>query len=170
MVAAAREGRLEPAETAFVALSTTYGVRREELARVTAQDINLDAQYRNGTIFINTCKGGTARLHQIPGEIMPFVAKYPFDRTYSLVQLSQMYHRIEYKSGVDYRPGTGWHSPRRALDTMLMDYLPLPAVRLFLRWKIKGSPDMAIRYYSKELEENDREVFAVHPFLPLWGQ
>lgn len=162
MIAAAREGRLEPVETALVALSTTFGMRREELALVRPEDIG------DGTIFINTVKGGTARIHHIPEEIMPFVTQYPFNRDYSLFQLSSMYHQIEYKSGVEYHPGTGWHAIRRQLDTRLSDYLPLPAVRLFLRWKIKGSPDMAVRYYSKELEENDREVFAVHPFLPLW--
>jgi hypothetical protein len=162
MIAAAREGKLEPQETAFVALSTTFGPRREDLVRIRAEDVE------DGTIFIDTCKGGSKRIHRIPDEILSFVTQYPFDRRYSPNQLSWMYHRIEYKSGIEYRPGTGWHSPRRRLLTILDDYLPLPAVRLFLRWKTKSSPDMAVRYYSKELEENDRDVFAVHPFLPYW--
>lgn len=164
MIVAAREGKLEPAEAAFIALSTTYGLRREELVRIRAEDI------KDGTIFIHTCKGGTQRTHIIPEEIAPFVSQYPFDRLYSRFQLIWLYHRVEFKSGVESRPGTGWHSPRRALDTYLMDYLPLPAVRLFLRWKVKSSSDMPVRYYSKGLEANDREVFAVHPFLPLWHE
>jgi len=167
MIAAAREGKLETPEAAFVALSTTFGPRREDLARIRAEDVE------DGTIFIDTCKGGRKRTHRIPDEILPFVTQCPFpsaqsDQGYSPNQLSWMYHRIEYKSGVEYRPGTGWHSPRRRLLTILDDCLPLPAVRLFLRWKTKSSPDMAVRYYSKELEENDRDVFAVHPFLPYW--
>lgn len=162
MITAAKEGRLELPEAAFVALSTTFGLRREELARVRPEHI------KDGTIFVDTVKGGTARIHRIPREIIPFVTQYRFDWVHSLFLLSQLYHQIEFKCGIEHREGTGWHSPRRTLDTRLLDRLPLPAVRLFLRWKVKGSSDMPLRYYSKELAENDREVFAVHPFLGLW--
>jgi len=162
MITAAREGKLEPPEAAFVALSTTFGLRREELGRVRAEHIE------NGTIFVDTAKGGTARIHHIPEEIMPVIAQYGFDRAYSLFQLSWHYHRIEFRSGIEPREGTGWHSPRRALDTALLDQLPMPAVKLFLRWKTKGSSDMPLHYYSKDLGQNDREVFAVHPFLGFW--
>lgn len=163
MIRAAKETRLQPAEAACVALSTTFGLRREELARIGPDDI------KDGTIFINTVKGGMTRIHQIPQLIIPFITGYDFTQVFSLYGLSSMYCRIENKSGVEHQYGGGWHSPRRTLDTLLMDRLPLVAVRLFLRWKIKSSTEMAFHYYSKDLGLNDSEVFAVHPFLPLWS-
>lgn len=163
MIGVAKEGKLATDETAFLALATIYGLRREELRRVVADDID----YIAGTIFIRTAKGGDPRTHQLANQIVPYLKRHSFNG-YSLFDLSRIYNVIEHKAGIPHQDGAGFHSIRRQLDSILMDRLPIPAVRLFLRWKVRTSSDMPLRYYSKTLEENDRETFAVHPFLESW--
>lgn len=164
MIATAREGRLKADEAAFLALSSTYGMRREELARVRPQDLNWEEE----TVWVDTIKRGEKREHLIPEEIVPYLAAHDFSRKYEVYQLSHMWRVIEYKAGVDHEDGAGWHSPRRLLDTTLLDLLPVPTVKHFFRWKMGTSSEMPLLYFSKKAAEVDREVFAVHPFLPFW--
>jgi len=165
MVETAKAGRLEDDEVAFLAVSTTYGLRREEMVRIEPEHFD----WGEKTIYILTCKGGDERLHLIPEEIIPWLAGHDFSKRYSLFALSKMYRQIEAKSGIGHREGAGWHSPRRQLDTMLMDILPMPQVKTFLRWKTRSSSEMPMRYYSAGLERLERAVFSVHPFVPFWA-
>jgi len=164
MIGAAKEGKLATDEAAFLALSTTYGLRREEMKRITTNDID----YNVGSIFIRTAKGGDPRPHKLATEIIPYLKRHDFNQEYSLFSLSRFYILIEHRAGGIHREGAGWHSIRRRLDALLMDRLSIPAVRLFLRWKVRSSSDMPLSYYSKDLDENDTEVLAVHPFTKLW--
>lgn len=164
MIGAAKEGRLAADEAAFLALSTTYGLRREEMKRIAPNDVDYDV----GSIFIRTAKGGDPRPHKMAPEIIPYLKGHNFNQEYSLFSLSRLYILIGHKAGVIHCEGAGWHSIRRRLDALLMDKLPIPAVRLFLRWKVRSSSDMPLRYYSKDLDENDTEVLAVHPFTKIW--
>jgi len=57
MIAAARDGILTSAEKAYLALSSIYGFRREELCRVRPEHLDFEKK----TIYVLTCKGGERR-------------------------------------------------------------------------------------------------------------
>jgi integrase len=166
MVAAAKKG--PPDRAAFLALCTTYGMRRLELCLVAPGDVD----YRAGRILVRTVKGGDPRVHLLPDEIAPWLRRHDFSRRYSPGDLSLMWLDLEREAGVERRELQGWHSVRRALDSYLLDTarLPLHVVYSFLRWKTPSAllAAMPYRYLIKSPEEVDREVFAVHPFLPMW--
>lgn len=180
MIAAANNGKLFADEQCFLALSTTFGLRRGELVNLQPDDINL----RSNAIYIATLKSGRARYHLIPPKIKPVLEAHDFKERYAEATLSQMLKRILRKSGAGNIKGDslGWHAIRRAVFTGLINNGVNPmAARVFMRWK-SASGDMAMpsRYYGNAvidleqvepvLEEakGDEEVFKFHPFLPLW--
>lgn len=171
---------LEPEEAAFLALSSVYGLRRQELIQITAADIN----YGSNTIYIATVKDGFARHHIIPSQIVPYLQKYSFDKKLSGLEANYVFGRIEHKAEYSHIKGCGWHSIRHALVTLLLlAQLPEVIVNDFLRWKRQGA-SMPQRYYSttfvggpegdevamnNELHLVDTKVFEAHPFLEAWG-
>jgi integrase len=180
MISAATGGKLFADEQCFLALSTTFALRRGELVNLQADDINL----RSNAIYIATLKFGRARYHLIPPEIKPYLEAHDFNQRYGEATMSQMLKRILRKSGA----GTikdddlGWHAIRRAVFTGLINNGVNPmAARVFMRWK-SASGDMAMpsRYYGNAvvdleqvepvLEEakGDEKIFENHPFLPFW--
>lgn len=161
MVEVAKAGKLEADQACFLAKSTTYGLRREELVRVRGEHID----YEMERIWVDTCKGGVQRYHLIPGEIVPYLRSHDYSRAYSLFDMSRIYREIEAKAGLPHRDGAGFHAIRRSLDTILVqwDYI---RCKIFLRWKLTG--DMALAYVTLDPLKVDREVFEVHPFLPFW--
>lgn len=180
MITAAKNSKLFPDEQCFLALSTTFALRRGELVNLQADDINL----RSNAIYIATLKFGRARYHLIPPEIKPYLEAHDFNQRYGEATMSQMLKRILRKSGA----GTikdddlGWHAIRRAVFTGLINNGVNPmAARVFMRWK-SASGDMAMpsRYYGNAvvdleqvepvLEEakGDEKIFENHPFLPFW--
>jgi len=182
MIVAAKNGRLFAAEQCFLALSTTFGLRRGEMVNLQPDDINL----RSNAIYIATLKSGRARYHLIPPEIKPYLEAHDFNQRYAEATMSQMLKRILRKAGA----GTikdddlGWHAIRRAVFTGLINNGVNPmAARVFMRWK-SASSDMAMpaRYYGNAvvgldeiepvLEEakGDEEIFQKHPFLPFWRE
>ena len=181
MIAASKDGKLHSDEECFLALSTTYGLRRQEITDIKPGDIDFKA----GTLFISTVKHGRQRYHLIPAEIKPYLAAHDFNQQYSLPQMSQVFWRIVNNSGLgDLKPERlGWHSLRRSLLTGLIDNgLNIFAAREFLRWKgTTGGLAMPARYYSNiviglegkkivsEEAKGDKEVFEkYHPFLIYW--
>jgi len=165
-------------ERFYLAIATIYAPRRVELARIKKRDI------RDNTIFIDTAKRGEKRTHLIPDEIMPYILAYR-PRPHNVSSLSIMFNRICKKGLGEVKEGYGFHSYRRTLDTLLPTALakadkPLTLVGYFLRWSPKrigaifmGTP-MAGEYARPEALSSDpffvdREVFSVHPFLPLWA-
>ncbi|GAH73644.1 unnamed protein product, partial [marine sediment metagenome] len=98
-------------------------------------------------------------------EIAPFLERHDFNREYSLFDMYRIYRGIEKRAGLSHVYGAGWHSPRRTLDTILVqwDYI---RCKIFLRWKLTG--DMALAYVTLDPLKVDREVFQVHPFLTFW--
>ena len=164
-------------ECFYLAIATIYAPRRIELARIKKRDIKGDS------IYIDTAKKGEKRTHLIPDEIMPYVEAYR-PRENNVRTLSAMFDRICKKGLEQGKPGYGWHSFRRTLDTLLPIALakadkPLTLVGYFLRWshrstgsRFLGTP-MGGVYARPEILSSDpffvdREVFEVHPFLPLW--
>ncbi|KKN37281.1 hypothetical protein LCGC14_0765190 [marine sediment metagenome] len=165
-------------ECFYLAMATVYAPRRIELARITKRDV------KDNTIRIDTAKKGEKRTHLIPVEIMPYVEAYR-PRENNVRTLTFMFDRICEKGLGKKVKGYGWHSFRRTIDTLLPTALakadkPLTLVGYFLRWsrrstgaRFLGTP-MGGVYARPEILSSDpffvdREVFEVHPFLPLWA-
>lgn len=169
----------EADERAFLALSTTYGLRKEEMVQLTTADVNTNGK----TIHIATVKYGRERTHLIPDEIIPYLEQYDFSTKISDSTLYTIWYRIEYKIGMKHIDQVCWHSVRRTVDTLLADHLPPNTIRMFLRWKKATSSDMVFRYSALkfvgkegtttkvigEARDVDTKVFEVHPFLKYWG-
>jgi len=166
-----------PDERFYLSLSTTYGVRREELLELGSEDINLAGK----TIYIHTLKHGRERTHVIPDEIVPMLKEHKFNAI-SEFKLLELWYRIEYNVGLKHIDGVGFHSIRRTLNTLLLDELPETVVMSFLRWKQRTSSVMPYRYSAQrfvgkegvttrvigEFKDVDARVFQVHPFLQYW--
>lgn len=161
-------------ERAFLALSTTYGLRRTELANITPSNLDLDSN----SLFVATAHHGRQRYHIIPPEIKPYLESYSFSSINDFAA-STIFLSTEYKAGLEHIYGLGWHGIRRTLDTLLLDQLPEATVADFMRWKSRGV--MAQRYYatrfvgrkggvvvSKASRSVDEKIFEFHPFLPHW--
>jgi len=182
MVNAAKSGKLHSDESAFLALSTVYGLRRQEMANLMASDVDLD----NKTLFVATLKHGRERYHLIPPEIHPYLEAHDFNQVYSLTGMAQVFWRIVNNSGgleklKQYR--LGWHSIRRTVLSVLhtSDLDPF-SVHQFLRWKGGSEGDLAMdaRYHASSFiglegtkvvtleAEGDKDIFAKHPLLLMW--
>lgn len=164
-------------ECFYLAIATIYAPRRIELARIKKRDI------KGNTIYIDTAKGGEKRTHLIPDEIMPYIEAY-HPKEHNVRALTFMFGRICAKGLGEKKPDYGWHSFRRTIDTLLPIALakadkPLTLVGYFLRWSRKSTgtkflgTSMAGVYARPEIMSSDpffvdREVFSIHPFLPLW--
>lgn len=168
-----------PAEKFYLALSTTYGPRRQELINITSDDINL----KDRILHIDTIKHGRARAHAIPEEIGVALEGYDFEPV-SEFELTNIWYRIEYRIGLKHTDQVGWHSVRRTLNTLLMDELPENVVMSFMRWKTGTSSNMTLRYTAQKFvgrdttetrltgdaRDIDSKVFAVHPFIKYWAE
>lgn len=177
MIKASREkGNI--AEQTFLALSSTYGLRRIEMINLNPKDVNL----KDKVIHIATVKHGRERSHIIPEEIIPILKTYDFERVMSEFTLLGIWYLIEYRIGLKHISRVGFHSIRRTLNTLLARQLSDITVKSFLRHKQRTSSDMTYRYSAitfvgeaedvTELSSDsytvDQEVFSVHPFLEHW--
>ena len=160
-----RKGKevLSDRELAYLALSTTYGIRREELGSLSGI---------NGKVTVNTVKGGPVTTHVVPDEIKPYLVAYK--RT-GVRYMSFIFKRIIKKLSIDLPSGNyGWHAIRRGLATELLyrDVSLINVVR-FMRWSdgnMSGGLGMLTVYGKRNQEEVDRSVFRVHPFLQIWNE
>jgi len=180
MIEAAKNGKLDGALSCFLALSTTYGLRREEMCDLEPGDVDLKAN----TIFVSTVKFGRERYHLIPGEIKPYLESHDFSERYSLTQMSQLFWRIVNGSGLQALKSQrlGWHSIRRTVKTLLDNSGLSPySVHSFMRWKgVEREFAMDVRYHAShfvgldgakpvtEEAQSDKEVFEHHPLLLYW--
>jgi len=180
MVEAARNGRLEGAPACFLALSSVYGLRREEMCDLQPSDVDLKAD----TIFVSTVKFGRERYHLIPVEIKPYLGRHDFNVRYSLTQMSQLFWVVVNRSGLEaLKPQRlGWHCIRHTVKTLLDDSGLSPyAVHDFMRWKsVEREFAMDVRYHAShfvglegtrvvtEEAESDKEIFLKHPLLGFW--
>ncbi|MFA5376691.1 MAG: hypothetical protein WC455_13165 [Dehalococcoidia bacterium] len=174
-IALAHAGDLTQAEAALLALSTTYGHRRAELATTTKLDVDI----ASGMLLVKTLKHGRERWHVIPDEIVPWIEGYEFPPL-TEDRVTRIYLSIEEKTGMKHIDATGWHSIRRTLVTLVGRYCSELEVHKFFRW---GDTAMEQRYTSVRFvggDEDTREmagaesqidtrVFAQHPFLGMWG-
>ena len=154
---------LSARELAYLALSTTYGLRREELSSLGRID---------GKVTVDTVKGGPVTTHVVPGEIRPYLGGY--ERT-GVRYMSFVFRRILKKLDISLAgKNYGWHAIRRTLATELL-YTDVSLINLvrFMRWSdasLKSDFGMLAIYGKRNQEEVDRSVFRVHPFLPIWNE
>lgn len=155
---------LEPKELSWLALATTYGLRREEIGKPDPPEIT-DSQ-----ITVHTIKGGPKTTHLIPPDIAPFLEHY---QAYSADYMSHRFLEILYKTGVKVGAGYGWHSIRRALATeLLLSEASALNITRFMRWSeltIQKDFGMLAIYAKKDQARIDNQIFRIHPFLPYWG-
>lgn len=155
---------LEPNELSWLALATTYGLRREELGKPDPPDL------ADGKITVHTIKGGPVTTHLIPPEIVPYLEYY---KPYSADYMSHRFLRILDKTGIKVGVGYGWHSIRRALATeLLLCEASALNISRFMRWSdatLKQEFGMLTIYAKKDQARIDNQIFRIHPFLPYWG-
>lgn len=166
------------AETTFLALATTYGLRRVEMANLTQEDVNI----KDRVIHIATAKHGRERTHIIPEEIIPYLETYDFSQQRSVFKIFVLWYSIERMVGMEHTERLNWHAVRRTLNTLLLDHLPDTVVMSFLRWKQRTSSSMPFRYSAQrfvgkkgvttrvvgEALSVDEKIFEVHPFIKYW--
>jgi len=154
----------EPEEKMFLAICSTYGVRRVEVCSLTEQDIDR----KENILHIQAAKGGEERYHLIPEEIRPYIYPWNFNKEMSTTHASIIFNDIMEKAEVENERGTGWHALRRRLTTELVSTgLPAMEVYNFTRWKDR-STGMLVEYYNPDFKEVDEKIFKKHPFIEMW--
>lgn len=169
---------LSEVEAFFLALASTFGPRREELAVLDKPDFKADS------VLIHTAKGGDERRHLIPPEILPVVKRHRV-KPHGVRGLTDLYKRICLKGLGEKMPGYGFHSIRyTTYNLVLMELVKAsldPSLAAdYFRWAkttmgktFFGTP-MAGFYRRPEVvfqEEFglDKVVLEVHPFPRLWA-
>lgn len=165
MITLGKQGMLTDVEKCFLAIDTTFGLRRVELTRLNPSSF-LDGRH----LVVDTAHGGRKTTHLIPPQIAPYLRYF---RHYAADSLTHMFHRIANKCGVDTGAGYGWHSIRRSLATelILSEASALNVLR-FMRWSdasTRGEFGMLAIYAKKNQEKIDTQIFRMHPFLGFWG-
>jgi len=176
-------------ERFYLAVSTTWGCRREEMARIEkrhiAEDDTIQMPRPPMTLFIKTAKHGRPVKHLIPPNLqMIFDAYRP--KPHQPEAMSTIFKRICDKAGVKREYGWGWHSIRRSLVTVLTGALPKnnldPAMLAdYMGWAkssmagIFGGAAMVGFYRRPEILDSDpygldKLIYGIHPFLPLWRE
>ena len=166
-------------ECFYLAVSTTWGCRREELSRIKKRD------YDTESILIRTAKHGPRVRHLIPDVLKPIFEAYRL-KQHTTTGLSIMFHRICRKAGVEVEKGYSFHSIRRTLRTLLEwglaeNRLPLSLVADYQGWSkttkgivYGGAPMLGIYAHPEVLSSDpfatDRLIYPVHPFLPWWEE
>ncbi len=170
MIICAKRGTLNPPDCTRFAVSTVYGGRRIELARLGEDSFDKERRL----VRVETRKRGEPRTHIMPDEIIPYVHPGGLEPI-SKKKMSEAFVRIEETLGFEHQEGYGWHSIRRRLVTYFDDRdVSEKLVHTFLRWKRRRT--IRDRYVVRDRMETDRElakvdmkIFEIHPFLKTWG-
>ena len=164
-------------ERFFLACSTTWGCRREELSRIGKRD------YNNETITLHIAKRNVDVDHLIPEVLKPiFDAYHPAHLTPGA--LSYAYHRICEKAGISHPTSWGWHSIRRMVKTALEEALAANRLKeswaaIYMAWSqesvgrmYSGSPMAGVYEHGTEATKDpwrpERLIIDVHPFVKCW--
>jgi integrase len=165
------------AECFYLAIATTFIVRRIELARIQKRDI------KDQTIRIQTAKKGKALTHLIPPEIASFLQDY-HPKQHEESSLTRMFQHICKKGLGKHRPGYGWHTLRRTVPTVLIQAMAragkdVALVGRYAGWSrarigtaFLGAAMAGVYSHPEKTTDDpyfvDHEIFEIHPFLPLW--
>lgn len=179
------KGLLKPDErhTAFLCLSTIWGLRRIEMAQMRPSNIDK----KNRRLFVATAKHGRQRYHYMPDEIRPNLGVWGFERPMSIFQLSKLF--VELRGMIGFTgpqaQDVGWHSIRRAgIKAAFASGFNEAEVHSYYRWK-RSTRNMAMRYATSltvgtatqdtgmvqgEDRELDERMYASHPFYKFWTE
>ncbi len=162
----------------YLAVSTTWGCRREELARIRKRDYDAE------TILIRTAQKGRWVRHLIPDVLKPIFETY-HPKQHTPTALSIMFHRICRAADIEVEKGSSFHSIRRNLRTILEwnlaeERLPLSLVADYFGWSKKtkgltyGGSAMLDVYDHPEILPSDKFaidmlIYKCHPYLKFWG-
>lgn len=170
-------------ERFYLAVSTIFGCRREELLRIKSRDIQQDTMVLTSpwTISLNIAKQKkpVTIKHIIPDSLRPIFEVYT-PKEHTGQGMSNIFKRICKKAGVRVGTGWGWHAIRRTLDTVMIEVV-LPENNMpshlwpeYVGWsktKIGGqffNSTMAGHYIHTEILGSDpyRVDHLLHPILP----
>lgn len=147
---------------AFMALSTTFGLRASEIRQLTPKDIK-----KGKNIMIYTLKEGLPREHIIPEQILPYVAAYDYP-ILSEGAMFIIFNNICEAAGVQRVRKKSWHAVRHTVLTQLLlaqGNVKESVIYNFMRWK---PPGMLGIYYTPQAFEEDMLIYPIHPFLKYW--
>lgn len=165
MITLGKQGLLKDIELCFLALATTYGLRRVEMVRLNP------SSFSGGHLIVDTAKGGSRTTHLIPPQIAPYLTCF---KHYEADSLTHMFHRIAGTCGLNTGAGYGWHSLRRSLATeLILSEASALNVLHFMRWSdasTRGEFGMLTIYAKKDQKRIDEDMFKIHPFLQFWGE
>ncbi|MCH8005422.1 MAG: hypothetical protein IH888_04220 [Planctomycetes bacterium] len=179
---------------ALLAMSTTYGMRREELSyywdSYEESMVGLgpdDFDKKHTIVYVTTAKGGRERYHLIPDAIKPYLEAYDW-RPRAPSTVSQIFREIRRQANLDFK-GVAWHAIRRGIVSALLeptdeDVQPLTESQadLFMRWS-QGPENKMVKLYQtgqkvglggvetdmgRQDEQVDRRVFELLPWLSVW--
>lgn len=171
------------AHKAYLCLSTMWGLRRSELMEIKPDCIDT----KGDLLYVATKKGGRARWHYVPPEIMPVLLEWGFTERLTDWQVSQLFVDWRLMAGIDLPPNItrlGWHAIRGTLDyELLAAGLSIPEVSKFMRWR-RSESEMSLRYASMSVigrtgtsrvlsvdeKKADLRVMGIHPFLAAWKE
>ncbi|MDD5510485.1 MAG: hypothetical protein PHI12_06740 [Dehalococcoidales bacterium] len=174
LVNTARLGKLDPSETAFLAVSSVYGFRAGELRAILPEHID----YAAGTIWRQTEKGGEKRNQALAPCLVPYLKEYDFSLEYSPYMINKVFHSICKKAGVEKVYHKAWHSLRHRVLIDIRDTFasrpelkmePELVAKIFLAWKQSTAAEMVDRYYTKSPLEVDKLVIKYSPAVRLWS-
>jgi len=170
-------GKLSAAERFYLAVATTWIVRREDLSRIKKRDFD------DNSFTIHHSKHGRKVKHFIPEALKQIFTDYR-PKEHNPSALSLMFRRICTKAGLQHQPGWGWHGIRHTLTTMITAALPKnnydPAlIADYSGWSKRsmgsffGGVAMVGVYRHPEILDTDphgldKVIYSVHPFLHLW--
>ena len=177
MVRGALDGKTNILDAWLLALSTTYGVRAQEMSPIGVHQIDI----ANRSIYVSTLKHGRERYHHIPNEILPVVTQaMPHLKRVTPRFVTDSFRRIEEACGIEHVPETGFHSIRRSLVYYLLENGCTEfAVHDFMRWQ-RSRQSMTGRYHDIKFvgvdggldigqsRVQDMAIFEKHPFLKFW--
>lgn len=170
---------LTPEERIYLAILTTWGSRREEVAAFRSSDL------KDGIITLHIIKEDIDVDHLLPPVLTPTFTAVKI-KPITPKTMTDTFHRICKKTGVNRDKGWGCHSIRRQLldpleEALAAVGLPSKNAAIYMAWSrssvgnlYSGTP-MAGTYSHGSESTNDpwrieREIIKVHPFLKYWRQ
>lgn len=159
--------KVKPNMIIRIIVASIYGGRKSELAELSSSDFHLDGE--KSSIYIATKKGGDKRRQPIPQSLVPLFA---IDiKPMNPVTLHFRLRKIAEKAPIVWKRGSGFHSFRRNVVTMLdsLDVSDMAQYK-FLRWSTPRHLGMLDRYRQIPSEESDAKILSVHPRVKLWEE
>ena len=160
--------KLKPNMVVRLVIGSIYGGRKSELAELSSDDFYLDGE--KSYIYIATKKGGDKRKQPIPPSLVPLfsVTIEPINPVTLHVRLRNIVEKI----GVEWKHGSGFHSFRRNVVTMLdsLENVSDMSRYKFVRWATPRHLGMLDRYRRIPSEESDAKILSQHPRVKLWEE